>query len=75
MPKTENSELKTSEFSLRQFDQTPSFLFCTILKTENLELKTSEFSLQHYDQTPRFSNSEFSLLHHTENGKLGVENL
>ena len=29
----------------------------------------------HYDQSPRFSNSEFSILYYTQNGKLGVENL
>ena len=40
-----------------------------------LGLKTSECSLRHFDQTPRFSNSEFSILHYTQNGKLGVENL
>ena len=39
-----------------------------------LQLKTSECSLRHFDQTPRFSNSEFSILHYTQNGKLGVEN-
>ena len=77
IPKSKNSELKTSEFSLRHFDKfrafpTPSFPFFTILKTQNSELKTSEFSLRHYDQTPRISNSELSILHHTENGKLGV---
>ena len=70
---SENSELKTLEFSPRHLDQTPSFLFWTILKTENSELKTSEFSVRHCDQTSKFSNSEFSILHYTQ--KLGVENL
>ena len=46
-----------------------------IPKTENLQLKTLEVSLRHYDQTPRFSNTVFSILHYTQNGKLGVENL
>ena len=77
IPKTVNSELKTSELSLRYFDKlrafpTPSFPFFTILKTQNSELKTSEFSLRHYDQTPRISNSELSILHYPQNGKLKV---
>ena len=54
---------------------TPSFPFCTIPKTENLEMKTSECSFKHFYQTPSFSNSEFSILHYTQNGKLGNENL
>ena len=48
IPKTENSELKTSEFSLRHYDQTRRFStseFST-LKTENSGLKTFEFSLR-----------------------------
>ena len=52
-----------------------SFPFCAIPKTENSELETSEFSPRHFDQTPRFSNFELSILHYTQNGKLGVENL
>ena len=63
VPKTENSELKTT-IKFRAFP-TPSFPFCTTPKAENSELKTSEFSLRHYDQlTPWFSNSEFSILYH-----------
>ena len=77
IPKTVNSELKTSELSLRHFDKvrafpTPSFPFFTILKTQNPELKTSEFSLRHYDQTPRISSSELSILHYAQKRKLGV---
>ena len=53
----------------------PSFPFFTIPKTENSEMKTSEFFLRHFDQMSRFSKSEFSILHVTENGKLGDENL
>ena len=53
---------------------TPSFPFGTIPKTENSELKTSEFSLRHFGRTRRFSNSELSILHNAQNGKLGVEN-
>ena len=40
---TQNPELKTSEFSLRQIKlgfPTPSFPFRTVPKSENLELKT-----------------------------------
>ena len=54
--------MKTSEFSLRYFDQTQSFRVCTISKTEDVEMKISEFSSQHFDQSPSFSNSEFSNL-------------
>ena len=75
IPKTENSEMKTSECCFKPFYQTPSFPFCTIPKTENLEMKTSECSFKHFYQTQSFSNSEFSILHHTQNGKLGNENL
>ena len=46
IPKTENSETKTSECCLKPFYQTPSFPFCTIPKTEKSELETSEFSLR-----------------------------
>ena len=65
IPKTENSELKTSEFSLRHFDQ--------ILRFFNSEFLILHY--MHYDQTPRFSNSEFSILHYIQNQKLGAENL
>ena len=54
---------------------TPSFPFCTIPKTENSEMKTSECCFKRFHQTPSFSNSEFSILHCTQNGKLGDENL
>ena len=63
--KTENSELKTSEFSLRHYNQlTPRFSnseFSVLhhTQTENSELKTSEFSLRPFAQTQRFSISEF----------------
>ena len=49
---TENSELKTSEFSLRHYGQLTSrfsnseFSILHYTQTENLELKTSEFSLK-----------------------------
>ena len=107
IPKTENSEMKTSEcclftklrvfhFALYPKRKTwrwkprsalssiftklrvfpiPSFPFCTIPKTENLEMKTSEYSFKPFYQTPSFSNSEFSILRYTQNGKLGVGNL
>ena len=75
IPKTENLEMKTLECSFKHFYQTPSFPFCTILKTENLEMKTSECSFKPFYQTPSFSNSEFSILRYTQNGKLGVGNL
>ena len=54
---------------------TPSFPFCTIPKTENSEMKTSECCFKPFYQTPSFSNSEFSILHYTQNGKLGVGNV
>ena len=54
---------------------TPSFPFCTIPKTENSEMKTSECCFKPFYQTLSFSNSEFSILHHSQNGKLGVGNL
>ena len=77
IPKTENSELKTSELSLKHFDKVrafppPRFPFFTILKIQNSESKTSEFSVRHYDQTLRISNSVLSSLHYSQNGKLGV---
>ena len=65
----ENSEFsENSETLENQFSEvfTPSFPFYTIPKTENSELKTSEFSLRQFDQTQSFSNSELSILHHTE---------
>ena len=76
---THNLELKTSEFSPRHIDQTRrfqtlSFPFRAVPKTENSELKTLEFYLRHIYQIPRFSDSEFSISHYTQNGKLGVEN-
>ena len=80
IPRTEKSEMKTSGAvsslftKLRAFP-TPSFPFCTIPKTENSELKTSECSFKPFYQPPSFSNSEFSILHCTQNGKLGDENL
>ena len=71
IPKTENSELKTSEFSLRHYNQlTPrfsnsEFSIFHYTQTENSELKTSEVSLR-FTQTTTFllncvtySNSEF----------------
>ena len=74
----ENSEFsENSETSQNQFPRfsTPSFPFCTIPKMENSEMKTSECSFKPCYQTPSFSNSEFSILHYTQNGKLGVGNL
>ena len=85
LPKTENSEMKprsalSSLFTELRIFPTPSFPFCTVFKTENSELETSEFSLRFtrtaiflklLNQTPRFSNSEFSTLHYTQNGKVG----
>ena len=69
---------KPRRMSFRGFSN-PSLPFCTIPKTENSEIITSDFSLKHFDQTmstliklPRFSSSEFFILHHTQNGKLGV---
>ena len=50
---------------------TLSFPFCTIPKTENSEMKTSECCFKPFYQTPSFSNSEFSILYYTQNGKLG----
>ena len=58
----------------------PKFPFCTIHKPENSEMKTSEIAVRHFDQTLRyyfdqtlrFSNSKFSILHHSQSGKLGV---
>ena len=38
-------------------------------------MKTSECCFKPFYQTPSFSNSEFSILHYTQNGKLGVGNL
>ena len=38
-------------------------------------MKTSECSVKPFHQTQGFSNSEFSILHYTQNGKLGVGNL
>ena len=79
IPKTENSELKTLEFSqgtlikLGAFP-TRSFPFCTILKTENSELKTSQFSLRHYNHSKVFQLRVFHFSLYS-NGKLGVKNL
>ena len=75
-PKTENFEMKASDFSQRHSDQTPRFSnseFSILNGTQNKnsKLKTSEFSLWHYEVV----NSAFSILHHTQNGKLRVENL
>ena len=63
---------KPRRISFRRFS-TPSFPFCTISKTENSEMKTSECCFKPFYQTPSFSNSEFSILHYTQNGKLGDE--
>ena len=69
--KTENSELKTSEFSLRHYNQlTPrfsnsEFSILHYTQTENSELKTSEVSLRFTRTTifllncVTYSNSEF----------------
>ena len=69
---------KPRRMSFRGFS-TPCFPFCTTPKTENSKMKTSDFSLKHFDQTmstliklPKFSSSDFFILHHTQNGKLGV---
>ena len=57
-PKPKTQKCKPQRFSLRHFDQTlryfdqtPSFPFCTTLKMENSEMKTSEFSLRLFVQT------------------------
>ena len=71
IPKTENSELKTSEFyrttifftklcNFTHFDQTPRFRFCAIPQTENSEMKTPEFD------------PIIAVLSAVQNGKLGV---
>ena len=78
MGEVENSEFsENSETSENQFPRfsTPSFPFCTIPKTENSEMKASECCFKPFYQTPSFANSEFSILHYTQNGKLGDENL
>ena len=61
---------------------TPSFPFCTIPKTEKSKLKTSEICSEVVSSNSEvlWSNSEvfnsdFSILHYTQNGKLGDENL
>ena len=78
MGEVENSEFsENSETSENQFPRfsTPSFPFCTIPKTENSGMKTSERCFKPFYQTPSFASSEFSILHYTQNGKLGDENL
>ena len=86
IPKTDKSELKTSEICSEVVSSNSEpevlwsnsevsnsdFPFCTTLKTENSEMKTSEFSPTPSDQTPRFSISEFSVLSVVQNGQLGV---
>ena len=65
------SALSSLFTKLRVFP-TPSFPFCTIPKMENSELETSEFSLR-FTRTAIFFNylnSEFSILHYTQNRKL-----
>ena len=57
IPKTENSKLKTSEFSLRFTRTRISF--------------TKLCNFTHFDQTPSFFNSEVSFLRYTPNRKLG----
>ena len=54
------------------------FHFAPYPKPKTRRLKPLRFCLRHFDQTlryfdqtPRFSNSKFSILHHTQNGKLG----
>ena len=78
VPKTENLELKTSEYSLR-------FIRTTILLIELCNYNTLQviwyfdqshfvqykLALTHFEQTPSFSNSELSFLHYTQNWKLG----
>ena len=89
IPKTENSELKTSEFSLRHYNQlTPrfsnsEFSILHYTQTEYSELKTSEVSLSFTRTTifllncVTYSNSEVSFLLYrisqTENSEM--ENL
>ena len=68
--KTRFSEArKPRRISFPRFS-TPSFPFCTIPKTENSEMKTSECCFKLF-----LPNPEFSILHCTQNGKLGDENL
>ena len=67
-------KLGTSENQLSEVFNS-EFSFCTFPKTENSEMKTSECSFKPFYQTSSFSNSEFSILHYTQNGKLGVGNL
>ena len=62
IPKTENSEMKSLDFSLNHFDQTMStliklprfssseFSFCTTLKTENPEFDQNALRLVYIDQ-------------------------
>ena len=50
--KTRRFSLRHFDQTLRYFDQTPSFPFCTTLKTENSEMKTSEFSLRACSHEP-----------------------
>ena len=71
---TSRKTRKPRRISFPRFS-TPSFPFCTIPKTENSEMKTSECCFKPFYQTPSFSNSESSILHYTQNGKLGDENL
>ena len=72
IPKTENSEMKTSECSFKPFYKlrafpTLSVPFCTIPKTENSEMKTSKCSFKPFYQTPSFP---FCTIPKTENSEM-----
>ena len=86
IPKTENSELETSEFSLmftgtaiffnyliklRGFP-TPSFPFCTTLKAENSEMENLGVWSDGVGENSEVFISEFSVLSVVQNGKVGV---
>ena len=63
IPKTENSEMKTSDVLIeRRGFPIPSFPFCTTLKTEDSEMKTSQFNQRPFDQTPKFSIADLSVV-------------
>ena len=86
IPKTENSELETSEFSLRftrtaiffnyliklRGFPTPSLPFCTTLKTENSEVENLGVRSDGVGENSEVFISEFSVLSVVQNGKVGV---
>ena len=85
IPKTEKSELKTSEICSEVVSSNSEVLwsnsevfllrlfhFALHSKRKTRRWKTSEFSRTPSDQTPRFSISDFSVLSVVQSGKLGV---